>query len=306
MSKIPYKQKSLTERHDLKKSMSHTRTKTDMEFAAYTAKNIRKVKPKLPQTAIDMANGKLMKEGSREERIMDATIALIAQSEDFLTKPKKGKDGYWYIGFGSGWHPSGRRVRATDRISSREEAIAYAKKALEENDKYLKKYLPLDKMTEDERAVFNSLVYNCGHTVLGADGKPSALVRAFCKWKESGLTKDKEALRLLYKQTKVYSAGRPSTALKKRRDLEARILVGDITIDNTGKSKKPNAIDLDNVKLAAIYSIGALPKDSVQLVKKLEAFEHQGKKSLAQMLKPRKKVTVNNAVVRKRVSQGRA
>ena len=66
--------------------------------------------------------------------------------------------------------------------------------------------------------------------------------------------------------------GRTLIPLAKRRDLETRILFGDIVLDNQGELKLENSVNFSEVPLGGIYSTGqqSLPTDSLELKRRLD------------------------------------
>lgn len=120
---------------------------------------------------------------------------------------------------------------------------------------------------------FGSLVYNCGPGVLrGRNKTPTELSAAFARYKKDGREEDKNIVKKLI-NAKIYAKGRALPQLRYRRDLETRILFGDIVLDQAKADSLNNALDLSAVSIGGIYTIGhkngGLPKDSTELVNRI-------------------------------------
>lgn len=186
-------------------------------------------------------------------------LTVLAMSEGFKDKAYGG--GPWYIGWGCSVKANGKKVCRGSRLKSGKEAQNDTYKAFEQKYYALKKYLPLDKMTRDEIAVFTNLAYHHGEGCLGSNGKPSEVVAKFIEYKEHPSPVTKKALRNAYiGKNKKFS---------KRKDFEARILLGEIKIDNEGTSTDPTAVNLAAARID-LNNIKALPQSSEELVKIIE------------------------------------
>lgn len=190
----------------------------------------------------------------------------IALNAYFDTKAK-----IWTIGFGNTIRPDGKKVTSKDKIRSEKELMEYFHSHVQKSifgD--MKKYLPLDKMSSAEIASVGSFLYNCGTGVLH-DRKNNATEFAQ-NLSEYILTRSERAKGRVqaYMDTKVTAKGKEVPALKKRRELEKRILFGDLVLDNKGELKLSNSVNFSEVSLGGIYSIGDVPADSTSLASRLE------------------------------------
>lgn len=130
----------------------------------------------------------------REKRLseaMELATYYICQFEGFspkaeqvsATKSKKGnnqgKEKHWTIGFGNTIKPDGTPVQEGDVITSVEEAMFYFQEhvyKIKKSDglsmaEAMVKYLPLEKMTDQEIAVMAGFCWNCGHKYLNPNAE---------------------------------------------------------------------------------------------------------------------------------------
>ncbi len=175
------------------------------------------------------------------------------------------------VGLGFCYHKNGRKVQAGDRIKTEKDLFDmwdyYAEKH------YLPqmlKYFKLENMTEEEKIAITSFMFNCGPAVVGSlnEYKPSAFTKAFNQWKETG---DEKYLNLACSSLRARnkSRGQVIVALDKRRRIEEELLRGNILINEEQANLCGKAyLDLNSIVIGAFYSIGKLPKDNAQLMKK--------------------------------------
>lgn len=179
----------------------------------------------------------------------------------------------WTIAFGNTVRPDGKPVGRGDCIKDEKELMQYFNTHVE---KYMfddmDKYLPLRTMTNAEIVAMGSFLYNCGSGVLcQKNGSPSELAKAACAYFTTHSDSAKLALERLFKQ-KVYANGQLLPQLQKRRDLELRIMFGDILLTHDESSDLPNALNFATIALGGVYSLGRkLPKDSLDLCNKLSS-----------------------------------
>ena len=195
----------------------------------------------------------------------------------------------WTVGMGSTTQPNGKPVTSSTQIKSAEELTEYWKHYANKQDGLydkMEKYLPIDKMTSDEIAVFANLGWNAGPGVFQAyhknskgqrvyEDRPSKFVEDFNKYKETG---DKKYLESCLKTISRYntSKGRVVSGLTKRRDLDVRVLRGDLALD-MGEAPAviklgDNKLYLSSLNLGAPYSIGKFPQDSILLAQRLNKY----------------------------------
>ena len=103
---------------------------------------------------------------------------------------------------------------------------------------------------------------------------------------------------------KIYAKGRALPQLRYRRDLETRILFGDIVLDQAKADSLNNALDLSAVSIGGIYTIGhkngGLPKDSTELVNRIANTPGQNlQDTLRQAFTP----NVPKVIIRKKASR---
>ncbi len=203
-------------------------------------------------------------------------LHLIAHSEGVRVKAYWDKYGkVWTIGIGNTIRPDGKKVGRFDVIRSEKELLDYFHVHINGDMKEkMSKYLPLDKMNEAQIASIVSFLYNCGHNLICTpSGEPSKFAKDITKWIETGDEQAKKDIKS-YMFRRIRSNGRVLPQLEKRRDLETRILFGDIELDD---SSKPNYLDLSKVALGGMYSIGnTIRKDSIKVVEMLS--EVKGKR----------------------------
>ena len=233
-------------------------------------------------------------------------LLLIAHCEGVRTRAYWDPNGKkWTIGIGNTVRPDGSPVRSFDRIRSQEELMDYFKTHVEKIIlPVMEQYLPLKDMNRGEIAAFGSLVYNCGPGVLrGRNKMPTELSAAFARYKKDGREEDKNIVKKLI-NAKIYAKGRALPQLRYRRDLETRILFGDIVLDQAKADSLNNALDLSAVSIGGIYTIGhkngGLPKDSTELVNRIANTPGQNlQDTLRQAFTP----NVPKVIIRKKASR---
>ncbi len=233
-------------------------------------------------------------------------LLLIAHCEGVRTRAYWDPNGKkWTIGIGNTVRPDGSPVRSFDRIRSQEELMDYFKTHVEKIIlPVMEQYLPLKDMNRGEIAAFGSLVYNCGPGVLrGRNKMPTELSAAFARYKKDGREEDKNIVKKLI-NAKIYAKGRALPQLRYRRDLETRILFGDIILDQAKADSLNNALDLSAVSIGGIYTIGhkngGLPKDSTELVNRIANTPGQNlQDTLRQAFTP----NVPKVIIRKKASR---
>lgn len=233
-------------------------------------------------------------------------LLLIAHCEGVRTRAYWDPNGKkWTIGIGNTVRPDGSPVRKFDRIRSQEELMDYFKTHVEKIIlPVMEQYLPLKDMNRGEIAAFGSLVYNCGPGVLrGRNKMPTELSAAFARYKKDGREEDKDTVKKLI-NAKIYAKGRALPQLHYRRNLETRILFGDIVLDQAKADSLNNALDLSAVSIGGIYTIGhkngGLPKDSTELVDRIANTPGQNlQDTLRQAFTP----NVPKVIIRKKASR---
>lgn len=218
-------------------------------------------------------------------------LLFIAHFESIKAKSywdPKGK--VWTVGLGFTQDANGRPVTRYTCIKDQEELERFWAQHVEAPNglfETMDNTLPIDKMTDDEIAAIGSFAYNCGNGILGkkvanmeSDSiyyKQTAFSKNYTDFKETGdstiLTK---CLILLNKY--VYCQKKLVPQLKGRREMESRVLKGEIKLDAEGTTQSPNVLNLSTAALGGIYSLihgGKLPKDSTQLVNKLNKIPGQ-------------------------------
>ena len=200
-------------------------------------------------------------------------LCLVAHCEGVKTEAYFDPIGKkWTIAFGNTVRPDGKAVRYGDCIRSEAELMHYFNAHIEQymyDD--MCRYLHLDKMNNAEIVAMGSFLYNCGSGVLRQkNGAPSQLAKAANAYFDSHSEKTKAALKSLIEQ-KVTSKGKVLPQLQKRRDLELRILFGEIVLDNKGELKLANAVNFAEVALGGVYCFGGrrLPVDTLDLCNRL-------------------------------------
>lgn len=178
----------------------------------------------------------------------------------------------WTIGFGNTIRPDGTPVRRGDRIKSEAELMHYFTthiegKMFEDMDIYLN----IDSMSNAEIVAMGSFLYNCGSGILRKkDGSPSEIAIAANDWFANHSDEAKQALKNLMDQ-KVRSGGKILLQLQKRRDLEERVMFGELLLDNNGELALENAVNFSECALGGIYCLGkSLPTDTLVLCNRLE------------------------------------
>lgn len=137
----------------------------------------------------------------------------------------------------------------------------------------------------------------------GRNKTPTELSAAFARYKKDGREEDKNIVKKLI-NAKIYAKGRALPQLRYRRDLETRILFGDIVLDQAKADSLNNALDLSAVSIGGIYTIGhkngGLPKDSTELVNRIANTPGQNlQDTLRQAFTP----NVPKVIIRKKASR---
>lgn len=204
-------------------------------------------------------------------------LCLVAHCEGVKIKAYWDPNGkIWTIGFGNTVRPDGKPVRRGDRIKSEDELKQYFSVHAE---KYIfsdmDKYLNMDKMSPQEIVAVGSFLYNCGSGCLRTYNKaekkyvPSNFAKNLNEFFETHSEESKAKIKE-FMDRKVTAKGRTLPQLVKRRDLEMRILFGDIVLNNDGVLTEGNALDFSEIPLGGIYSIGnRLPADTLDLCDQL-------------------------------------
>lgn len=178
----------------------------------------------------------------------------------------------WTIGFGNTVRPDGRPVRKGDRIKSEEELMQYFTAHIEgKMYEDMCAYLNMDSMSNAEIVAMGSFLYNCGSGILRKkDGSPSEITIAANNWFTTHSDQAKQTLKNLMDQ-KVRSGGRILPQLQKRRDLEERVMFGELLLDNNGELSLENSVNFSECALGGIYCLGrSLPADTLDLCNRLE------------------------------------
>jgi GH24 family phage-related lysozyme (muramidase) len=193
------------------------------------------------------------------------------------------------IGLGFCYRKNGQKIKAGDRIKNEEDFFDmwnyYAQKHYLP---HLQKYFKLEELTDEELIAITSFMFNCGPSVVGSQNtnKPTAFTTAFNKYKE---TKDETYLNMAcqYLKARNKSRGKTIPALTKRRRVEEELLRGNILINETkAKEKGCTYLDLNNVAVGAFYSIGRLPNNTEELIKKAKLVNGKTYKDTLQMAFP--------------------
>lgn len=204
-------------------------------------------------------------------------LCLVAHCEGVKIKAYWDPNGkIWTIGFGNTVRPDGKPVRRGDKIKSEEELKQYFSIHAE---KYIfsdmDKYLNMEKMSEAEIVAVGSFLYNCGSGCLRTYNKaakkyePSNFAKNLNEFFETHSEESKAKVKE-FMDRKVTAKGKTLPQLVKRRDLEERILFGDIILNNDGVLTEGNALDFSEIPLGGIYSIGnRLPADTLDLCSRL-------------------------------------
>lgn len=205
-------------------------------------------------------------------------LCLIAHCEGVKARAYWDPHGrVWTIGFGNTVRPDGKPVRRGDRIKSEEELMHYFTTHIEgKMFEDMTVYLEMDSMSNAEIVAMGSFLYNCGSGILRQkDGSPSELANAANAYFVTHSDEAKQTLKKLMDQ-KVRSGGKILPQLQKRRDLEERVMFGDILLDNNGELSLENAINFAECALGGIYSMGRnLPADTLDLCNRLENMRGQ-------------------------------
>ncbi len=209
-------------------------------------------------------------------------LCLVAHCEGVKIKAYWDPHGkLWTIGFGNTVRPDGKPVRRGDRIKSEDELKQYFGNHTE---KYIfsdmDKYLNMDKMSPQEVVAVGSFLYNCGSGCLKTYNRaekkyvPSDFAKNLNEFFETHSEESKAKVKE-FMDRKVTAKGRTLPQLVKRRDLEERILFGDIILKNDGVLTEGNALDFSEIPLGGIYSIGnRLPADTLDLCDRLRGIPY--------------------------------
>ncbi len=178
----------------------------------------------------------------------------------------------WTIGFGNTVRPDGKPVRRGDRIKNEEELMHYFTAHIEgKMFEDMDTYLDMDIMSNAEIVAMGSFLYNCGSGVLRKkDGSPSEIAETANNYFATHSDEAKQALKKLMDQ-KVRSGGKILPQLQKRRDLEERVMFGELLLDNNGELALENSVNFSECALGGIYCLGnSLPADTLDLCNQLE------------------------------------
>lgn len=209
-------------------------------------------------------------------------MCLIAHCEGVKTNAYWDPYGRkWTIGFGNTIRPDGKPVHLGDKIKSEDELKLYFNAHVENyifSD--MDKYLDMDKMSKEEIVALGSFLYNCGSGCLRSYNKaekklgPSNFAKNLNEFFETHSAEAKAKVSM-FMNKKVVSGGKTLPQLVKRRDLEKRILFGDITLSNKGMMAEGTSLDFSEIPLGGIYSIGShLPVDTVDLCNRLRGVSY--------------------------------
>lgn len=180
------------------------------------------------------------------------------------------------IGIGNTIRPDGKPVGKFDRIKSEQELMQYFSAHVEKNIfEPMNEVIDIKKMTAPELVALTSFIYNCGVSCLRTYDKtekkyvPTQFANNLNEFFQTHSDESKAKIKA-YMDKRVTSKGRTLQQLVKRRDLEERVLFGDIILNNDGTLTEENALDFSEIPLGGIYSIGnRLPKDTLNLCERL-------------------------------------
>lgn len=168
----------------------------------------------------------------------------------------------WTINIGNTVRPDGKKVRCGDLIHNEQEALDYVSAHVDKhmaND--MIKYLPLDKMTQEEIAVMGSLFYNCGSGILrNKDKTPSEFAKMASEYFTThGDSISEEFDKAFLNRCKV--KGKINKVVQERRKNELTFLHGDIkiTLDDNINSGE-NVINLKKAVLGTLYGCNGNPE----------------------------------------------
>lgn len=210
-------------------------------------------------------------------------LCLIAHCEGVKVRAYWDPYGKVYtIGIGNTVRPDGSPVRRFDRIKSEEELMQYFQAHVEKHIfKPMSEVINIEKASNSELVALTSFVYNCGIGCLRSYSKtekkyvPTQFAKSLNEFFETHSEESKAAIKA-YMNKKVTAKGRTLQQLVKRRDLEQRVLFGDIILNNDGLLTEENALDFSEIPLGGIYSIGCkLPTDTLDLCDRLEKIRGQ-------------------------------
>lgn len=205
-------------------------------------------------------------------------LCLIAHCEGVKVRAYWDPYGKVYtIGIGNTVRPDGSPVRRFDCIKSEEELMQYFQTHVEKHIfNPMNEVINIEKASSAELVALTSFVYNCGVGCLRKYSKtekkyvPTEFGQALNEFFETHSEESKTRIQS-YMNKKVTSKGRTLQQLVKRRDLEQRVLFGDIILNNDGLLTEENALDFSEIPLGGIYSIGCkLPVDTLDLCDRLE------------------------------------
>ncbi len=235
-------------------------------------------------------------------------LCLIAHCEGVKVRAYWDPYGKVYtIGIGNTVRPDGSPVRRFDRIRSEEELMQYFQTHVEKHIfNPMNEVINIEKASNSELVALTSFVYNCGVGCLRNYSRtekkyvPSEFAQALNEFFETHSEESKTRIQT-YMNKKVTSKGRTLQQLVKRRDLEQRVLFGDIILNNDGSLTEENALDFSEIPLGGIYSIGCkLPTDTLDLCGKLEKIHGQNLRDSIQT-----QFQKNPAMIYKKRSGGR-
>lgn len=204
-------------------------------------------------------------------------LCLIAHCEGVKTKAYWDPYGKVYtIGVGNTVRPDGRPVRRWDRIKDEQELMLYFSAHVEKQIfEPMSEVIEMENMTPPELVALTSFVYNCGVGCLRNYSKaekkyvPTQFAQDLNEYFKTRSEESKAKVKA-YMDKRITSKGRTLQQLVKRRDLEERVLFGDIILNNEGTQSEGNALDFSEIPLGGIYSIGkCLPADTLDLCKRL-------------------------------------
>lgn len=237
-------------------------------------------------------------------------LCLIAHCEGVKTKAYWDPYGKIYtIGVGNTVRPDGKPVRRWDRIKDEQELMQYFSAHVEKHIfEPMSEVIEMENMTSPELVALTSFVYNCGIGCLRNYSKsekkyvPTQFAKDLNEFFKTHNEESKAKVKA-YMDKKITSNGRTLQQLVKRRDLEERILFGDIILNNEGTQTEGNALDFSEIPLGGIYSIGkCLPADTLDLCKRLTDIPGKNLQDSIQSQFPQKQI---QSVIYKKKGKGR-
>jgi GH24 family phage-related lysozyme (muramidase) len=227
--------------------------------------------------------------------------------------------GQYLIGFGSAYltDKDGKQVKVTakDKIQSSEQLAETVKNHVDKAIlKDMEKRFPVDKMSKQEIAAVISIYWQHGSAVFdppkGAKDKRAHIPnfsKNYTLYKETGDKKYLDAAVKDLRNIKYNTTNATKLAsFRRRRDFEARLLTGEITLGT-----QQGELDLNTIPLSAMNSIGnTCVMDTVVLQNKLIDFT--GGKNLADSIsyelkkKEQKKSKETNVSTARKVTQAKS